>query len=147
MILVLPARARTASQTRLGVTAKIASGVSFSTAIGANAKATAWHTIALGTDQEIVIVPGKLEVDTLANAGNQHVCINNNNRLAPCSSSLRYKTDRRPFAGGLSIIRRLQPVSFTWKEGGMRDVGFGAEDVEKIEPLLCAVFQQWKRTF
>ena len=36
----------------------------------------------------------------------------------------------------MSIINRLQPVSFTWREGGFRDLGFGAEEVEKIEPLL-----------
>ena len=90
----------------------------------------------LGTDQEVVIIPGKLEVDTLGVAGNQHLCLNNNNRLAPCSSSLRYKTDLRPFAAGMAIINRLQPITFTWKDGGMRDLGFGAEEVGKIESLL-----------
>ena len=75
-------------------------------------------------------------MDTLGVAGNQQVCLNKQNRLAPCSSSLRYKTDLRPFLEGMSIINRLQPVSFTWKDGGLRDLGFGAEDVERIEPLL-----------
>ena len=36
----------------------------------------------------------------------------------------------------MSIINRLEPVSFTWKDGGLRDRGFVAEDVQKIEPLL-----------
>jgi len=67
--------------------------------------------VVLGTDQEVVIIPGKLEVDTLGVAGNQHLCLNNNNRLAPCSSSLRYKTDLRPFAAGMAIINRLQPIT------------------------------------
>jgi hypothetical protein len=120
----------------LGYNAQVKSGVSNSTAIGTGAQATASHTVVLGTDQEVVIIPGKLEVDTLGVAGNQHLCLNNNNRLAPCSSSLRYKTDLRPFAAGMAIINRLQPITFTWKDGGMRDLGFGAEEVGKIEPLL-----------
>jgi hypothetical protein len=53
-----------------------------------------------------------------------------------CSSSLRYKTDIARFAGGLEIINRLRPITFTWKEGGLRDIGLGAEEVEKVEPLL-----------
>ena len=126
------------SNTLLGYTASVRGGVSSSTAIGAGAQITASHTVVLGTDQEIVIVPGKLEVDTLAVAGNQQLCLNNNKRLAPCSSSLRYKTDLRPFAAGMSIINWLRPVSFTWKDGGLRDVGFVAEDVGKIEPLLVS---------
>jgi hypothetical protein len=130
------------NNTALGYTATIKSGVSSATVIGTGAKATASHTVVLGTDQEVVIVPGKLEVGTLAVAGNQHVCLNNNNRLAPCSSSLRYKTDLRPFAAGMAIINRLQPISFTWRDGGMRDLGFGAEDVRKIEPLLVTTNAQ-----
>jgi hypothetical protein len=49
---------------------------------------------------------------------------------------LRYKTDVQSFQGGLDVVRRLRPISFNWKEGGLRDVGFGAEEVEQIEPLL-----------
>ena len=34
-------------------------------------------------------------------------------------------------------MRRLQPISFAWKDNpNLRDVGFGAEAVEKIEPRL-----------
>jgi hypothetical protein len=124
------------NNTALGFLASVDSGVNNSTAIGTNASAVASHTIVLGTTLETVMVRGKLQVDTLASAGNQQLCMNNSNRIAPCSSSLRYKTDLRPFASGMSIINRLQPVTFSWKDGGMRDVGFGAEDVHQIEPLL-----------
>jgi hypothetical protein len=34
------------------------------------------------------------------------------------------------------VVRRLRPITFNWKDGGMKDIGFGAEEVEKIEPLL-----------
>ena len=56
--------------------------------------------------------------------------------LGVCSSSLRYKTKVQSFAGGLDLINRLHPITFTWKHGGVRDIGLGAEDVEQIEPLL-----------
>ena len=56
--------------------------------------------------------------------------------LHACVSSLRYKTDVQSFFGGLDIVKRLRPITFTWKEGGMRDLGFAAEEVEKVEPLL-----------
>jgi hypothetical protein len=56
--------------------------------------------------------------------------------IALCSSSLRYKTDVESFQGGLGVIERLHPISFTWKQGGARDIGLGAEEVERVEPRL-----------
>jgi hypothetical protein len=52
------------------------------------------------------------------------------------SSSLRYKTDLQPFLGGLDVINRLKPITFTRKAEGIRDIGLAAEEVEKAEPLL-----------
>lgn len=51
-------------------------------------------------------------------------------------SSLRYKSDLRPFVGGLDVITRLQPHHFTWKNGGGRGIGLIAEDVARVEPLF-----------
>jgi hypothetical protein len=56
--------------------------------------------------------------------------------LSFCSSSLRYKTDLHPFTGGLDLINRLHPITFKWKSDQSRDLGFGAEDVAAVEPLL-----------
>lgn len=36
----------------------------------------------------------------------------------------------------LTLISRLRPVSFNWKQGGMADLGLIAEEVAKVEPLL-----------
>ena len=36
----------------------------------------------------------------------------------------------------MDIIDRLKPITFDWKQGGKRDLGLGAEDVEKVDPLL-----------
>jgi hypothetical protein len=78
----------------------------------------------------------KVVVSGLGTAGGTALCRNGSNEISVCSSSLRYKTEVQTFTGGLNIINRLRPISFSWKDGGMRDVGFGAEEVEKVEPLL-----------
>ena len=36
----------------------------------------------------------------------------------------------------MNIINRLRPISFTWKQDGVKDIGFGAEEVEKVAPLF-----------
>ena len=81
-------------------------------------------------------VNGIIRVDTLGAAGIQSLCRNANEQISTCSSSLRYKTNLAPFHEGLNLVNRLSPISFTWKDGGMRDLGLGAEDVAAVEPLL-----------
>jgi hypothetical protein len=82
-----------------------------------------------------------LQVDLLGAAGALPLCRNASNQIATCSSSLRYKAQVEPFTSGLSLLGRLSPISFTWKDGGARDVGFGAEDIAAIDPRL-AVFDE-----
>src|SRR5262249_35721398 len=53
-----------------------------------------------------------------------------------CSSSLRYKTDLQSFTGGLGLIQRLKPITFTWKTTSERDIGLIAEEVAEVEPLF-----------
>ena len=43
----------------------------------------------------------------------------------------------QPDLGGLNILQRLKPISYTWKSNGWRDLGFGAEQVAEVEPLLA----------
>jgi hypothetical protein len=64
------------------------------------------------------------------------LCFDTISFVTTCSSSLRYKKDLEPFAGGLSVISQLKPITFRWKGDNVLDVGFGAEDVAKVEPLL-----------
>jgi len=79
---------------------------------------------------------GEIQINSLGAAGSTHLCLNANSQVSGCSSSLRYKTNLATFSSGLSLVHRLRPITFDWKEGGMHDLGLGAEDVAAIEPLL-----------
>ena len=85
-----------------------------------------------------VIFKGAVQVDSLYGSGASPtpVCRNSLNLLSFCSSSRRYKTDIKPFSGGLQLINRLQPVSFIWKADQQPDIGLIAEDVAKVDPRL-----------
>jgi hypothetical protein len=91
------------------------------------------------------------EADTMSIEANGHVkfpllgagdtttalCRNSLGEIAFCgSSSLRYKSEVATFLGGLEIINRLRPISFLWNQSGAKDIGFGAEEVEKVAPLF-----------
>ncbi len=139
-------------------------GVSYGTAIGAGSRASISNSIFLGREEgsDTVRVPGVLNVtgssilngtlavagnsasiftgtvavNTLGSAGSTSLCRNASNQISTCSSSLRYKTNINHFGYGLSLINQLKPITFDWKDGGMHDLGLGAEDVAAIEPLL-----------
>jgi hypothetical protein len=65
------------------------------------------------------------------------VCFNPPGDLLCCEgSSLRFKTNVEPFREGLDVVQRLRPISFTWKDGGMPDIGLGAEEVAEVAPSL-----------
>jgi Chaperone of endosialidase len=79
---------------------------------------------------------GFLKLNNVDAGGQLQLCLGPTNRISFCSSSLRYKTALKDFKGGLNVVNRLRPITFDWKEGGMHDLGFGAEDVAAVEPLL-----------
>ena len=79
---------------------------------------------------------GFLKINNVDGGGIVQMCLGATSHVSFCSSSLRYKTNIQPFAGGLSVLNRLRPITFDWKQGGMHDVGFGAEDIAAVEPLL-----------
>ncbi len=79
-------------------------------------------------------VNGIIRVITLGAAGSTSLCRNASNQISTCSSSLRYKTNVGQFSDGISFVNRLRPITFDWKDGGIKDVGFGAEDIAKIDP-------------
>ncbi len=143
-----------------------AGNFTFATAVGAGATADGSNRVVLGRSTDTVKVPGDLEVAkylvvrdgiTIFNGtlnrevldvrgyiraiftaadGPSELCRNFDEQIAFCSSSLRYKTDVETFSRGLDVVRRLRPITFTWRKSGIADLGFGAEEVEQIEPLL-----------
>jgi hypothetical protein len=106
--------------------------------------ATATVNVGIGTTTpaDRLHVNGIIRVITLGGAGAEDVCRNASNQLSTCSSSLRYKERVAEFASGLELINRLRPITFNWKQDGMRDVGFAAEEVAKVEPLLVTHNEQ-----
>lgn len=116
----------------------VTDALTFATAIGAGTEVDESNTIVLGraTGNDNVRIPGKLTLKTLGAAGSTPLCRNASNQISTCSSSLRYKTNLTPFTAGLQLVQRLRPLSFTWKDGGLEDLGFGAEDVAQLDPRL-----------
>lgn len=129
------------TNTYLGYNAKGNAAITNATAIGANAFVSQSNQIMLGTDVNVVLVPGRtvtniLRINEYGASGSVALCRNPAFEVALCSSSLRYKTNIADYRSGLDLVKRLRPITFDWKEGGMNDLGLGAEDVEAIEPLL-----------
>ena len=139
------------SNTVIGNNADVGSGnLDHATAIGADAVVSSSNTIVLGRTSEKVVVSGTMLVGRPSQSVAQltvatipllpsaaSVCFNAAGDLLQCGgSSLRWKTNVRPFGNGLEIIRRLRPISFNWKEGGQPDIGLGAEEVAKVAPSL-----------
>lgn len=125
------------SNTVLGAFAEFDSGnLSFATAIGSGAHVGTSNTVVLGRNSDQVQVPGTLVVNTLGVAGSTSLCRNIVNQISSCSSSLRYKKDLHPFTRGLALLNQLKPITFKWKADSSPDLGFGAEDIAAVEPLL-----------
>lgn len=87
-----------------------------------------------GGSQVLINPGGALELRVLGAAGGTALCRNATQEVAFCSSSLRYKKNIVSYAPGMSFIRQLRPIAYEWKADGIKDVGFGAEDVALIDP-------------
>jgi hypothetical protein len=81
-------------------------------------------------------VNGIARINILGAAGSTALCRNGSNQISSCSSSIRYKNNIAALHTGLSLINRLRPVTFDWKQNGEHDLGLVAEEVAKVEPLL-----------
>ena len=125
--------------TLLGASTSATSGsLTYATAVGADAVAASSNSVTLGrpNGEDLVRIPGNLVVATLSTGGSTPLCRNAYLLVATCASSARYKSNIVSFGSGLDLIRHLRPVSFNWKDGGIRDLGLVAEEVAEVEPLL-----------
>lgn len=87
-----------------------------------------------GSTQFAINAGGTVDIRVLGITGGTALCRNADQEIAFCSSSLRYKKNVAPFAPGMSFVRQLRPIAYEWKTDGNKDVGFGAEEVAKIDP-------------
>lgn len=83
-----------------------------------------------------LVVSGTARILNLGSGGSASLCRNGSGQISACSSSLRYKTNIADWRGGLSLVNRLRPVTFDWKDSRAHDLGLVAEEVAEAEPLL-----------
>jgi Chaperone of endosialidase len=108
--------------------------------IGNNIGSILSDAVIIGTNTNSVHIDGDVRVGSLNllsyGSGATAICRNGAGDISNCSSSRRYKTNIQTFNGGLNLLRRFRPVTFDWKADGNNDIGFVAEEVNEIEPLL-----------
>lgn len=84
-----------------------------------------------------VTIAGQLNVGSIpAEANDFDVCGQNDGDIVNCASTIRLKENVLPLTLGLQTALQLQPRTFNWKETGAADLGFIAEEVEQMSPLL-----------
>ena len=153
------------NNTLIGAGASLgANNLTYATAIGAGATVNTSSKVVIGRQGDDVEIPGTLLTDSIRSSsdtvsvsdnlivggtitlallggggGSISVCAINTfplKTLSLCSSSIRYKKDVENFSSGLDLVKRLRPVTFTWKSNNQRDLGFVAEEVNAVEPLM-----------
>jgi hypothetical protein len=67
--------------------------------------------------------------------------LTNSGMILRCASTRRLKKDISDLPFGLETVKALRPVTFTWKTNGLEDVGFIAEEVAQVQPVL-AIFNE-----
>lgn len=108
----------------------------YSTAIGAGVKNSIPNSVKIGRSGDNVYIGNSLNIGWLEAGGSTDLCLNADEWVSTCSSSLRYKSNVQSYTRGLDVLRQLRPVTFNWNTGGKLDLGFGAEEVAVAEPLL-----------
>ena len=81
---------------------------------------------------------GLMQLGAFPSSTGTGVCVTTNGTLANCSSSARYKEEIHELdsRAATSIVEKLRPVTFRWKESGLEDLGLIAEDLAELEPRL-----------
>lgn len=85
---------------------------------------------------ETLHVKGRARIEQLAAGTMVPVCVDPTGVLAACSSLGRYKKDVRPLDMGVDEVMRLKPSLYAWRSTDEVDLGFVAEEVAQISPVL-----------
>ncbi len=91
------------------------------------------HRMKIGSSQ------GKITFPNLRSGGGTKLCIESDDVIGKCGSSLRLKSEVEDYTSGLDIVKKLRPVTYSWLNSvdKSRDIGFIAEEVAKIDPILA----------
>ena len=139
--------------TVLGSNANVGAGnLTFATAVGSGAIVTSSNTIQIGRVNHIntpysgdTTRVGALEIGLLPFGAANDVCMTGGTGyriISNCTSSRRFKNNIRTYFNGFDVVRRLRPVTYEWRTGGAGDIGFIAEEVAEVEPLLATYDEQ-----
>ncbi|HEY4488659.1 MAG TPA: tail fiber domain-containing protein, partial [Candidatus Paceibacterota bacterium] len=76
---------------------------------------------------------------TNSSGGNTGLCWDGSgsSTWGSCTSLRSYKENISNLTLGLDTVMQLQPVTFDWKSNSIHDLGFIAEDVAAVNPLLA----------
>jgi len=82
-------------------------------------------------------ISGDLDPDSIHDAATVPLCAGSGGRIMKCTSSVFAKENVKDLVLGLDTVKKLRPVSYSWiKKPGLQDLGFIADEVEKIDPVL-----------
>jgi hypothetical protein len=92
-----------------------------------------------------VSAKGRLTINNIPTGSTSNVLCSsaaNSGRIERCSSTRKLKENIVDLPLGLDIVSRMRPVSFTWKANGNEDIGFIAEEMADLNPVLAIYNEQ-----
>jgi hypothetical protein len=89
---------------------------------------------------------GPVALNTLAASTSSAACLNSTtwnglDLIAACTSLRKYKGNIKRLRPSLAEVMQLEPVSYVSKTNGNAEIGFVAEDIEKVDKRLSTYHQ------
>lgn len=125
--------------TRLSIDTSGNTTIAGTTAINGNTTITGTITTSGGATISGTVNAGGMYIVSLPIVSNPVVTYfdNSTGQVGRIASLRRMKEDIQSLNLGLSTVLQLHPVSFAWKSSHTRDLGFIAEEVQAVNPLLA----------
>ena len=106
-------------------------------AIGNAAVATAGNAIAIGASVSAT-TSGFFTIGLTTGPSGTSVYQEASGELRKAVSSIRYKKNISPLESSISSVRDMNPVRFEYKQNNRQDIGFIAEEMDKIYPTIVS---------